>query len=70
MHAMEAHGRSRGTAPLVLNLDTNGTDRSTSHPGSDTREEGCPGVYISSTAGLNDLGKEISPPVAARNIPS
>jgi len=22
MHAMEAHGRSRGTVPLVLNLDT------------------------------------------------
>lgn len=70
MHAMEAHGRSRGTAPLVLNLETNGSESSASHPGSYTREEGYPGGYVSSTAGLNDLGKKISPPVAARNIPS
>jgi len=42
---------------LFLNLDTNGSDKSSSNPGSDTREEGCPGDYVSSTAGLNDLGK-------------
>jgi hypothetical protein len=65
---MKAPGRSRGTDPLVLNLDKNESDRSASHPGSDTRQEGCPGGYVSSTAGLNDLGKKISPPVAARNF--
>jgi len=70
MHAMEAHGRSRGTAPLVLNLDTNGSEMSASHPGSHTREEGCTGGYVSSTAALNDLGKKIIPRFAARNIPN
>ena len=70
MHAMETYGRSRGTASLVLNLDTNGSDKTASHPGSDTREEGCPRGYASSTAGLNDSGNKISPPVAARNITS
>jgi hypothetical protein len=57
MHVMEAHGGSRGKAPLVHNLDANGSDKSSSNPGSDTREEGCPGGYVSSTAGLNDLEK-------------
>ena len=56
----------QSTAPLVVNLDTNGSDRSTSHPESDTREEGCPGGYVSSIAGLKDSGKKISPPVAVR----
>jgi hypothetical protein len=66
---MEAHGRSGGTAPLVLNLDTSGSESSALHLGSDARKKGDPGGYVGSTAGLNDLGKKC-PPVSARNVPS
>jgi hypothetical protein len=48
MHAMEAHGRSGGTAPLVLNLDTNGSESSALHLSGDTRKEGGPGGYVGS----------------------
>jgi hypothetical protein len=70
MHAMEAHGRSGSTAPLVLNLDTNGSESSALHPGSDACTEGGAVGYVGSTAGLNDLVKKISPPVPARNVQS
>lgn len=52
IYAMGEHGRSRGTAPCLLNRDTNGSERSASHPRSDTREEAGPRGYVGSTAGL------------------